>query len=76
MNDDIAVVLVTYNRVALLKECLESLRQQTLQVQRIFIINNASTDATTDYLSHLTDENVTVVNNAVNTGGAGALVRD
>lgn len=73
MNDDIAVVLVTYNRVALLAECLESLRQQTREVQRIFVINNASTDTTAEYLSLLKDENITVINNDVNTGGAGGF---
>lgn len=44
-------VVVTYNRVALLKENLSALKSQTYPIHQIFIINNHSTDGTEAYLS-------------------------
>lgn len=73
MSNDTAIVLVTYNRLALLKQCLESLCKQSHQPNHIFIINNASTDSTASYLSEIDDKNITIVNNEINTGGAGGF---
>jgi GT2 family glycosyltransferase len=42
----VAVALVTYNRRALLLECLAALRAQTRPVDRIVVVDNASTDGT------------------------------
>ena len=41
----ICTVVVTYNRYELLKECLDSLLNQTYKTD-ILIVNNASTDGT------------------------------
>ncbi len=41
----ICTVIVTYNRYELLKECLDSLLNQTYKTD-ILIVNNASTDGT------------------------------
>jgi rhamnopyranosyl-N-acetylglucosaminyl-diphospho-decaprenol beta-1,3/1,4-galactofuranosyltransferase len=43
-------MIVTYNRKALLRECLLSLEAQTRPVDEIFVINNASTDGTQELL--------------------------
>lgn len=45
MNEVIAIV-VTYNRKALLQECLDSLLAQTYPLKKILVINNCSTDGT------------------------------
>ena len=42
----IAAVIVTYNRKALLLECIDALLAQTRPPEAIFIIDNASTDGT------------------------------
>ena len=42
-------VVVTYNRLALLKECLEALQKYASETE-ILIIDNASTDGTADWL--------------------------
>ncbi len=42
----VAAVIVTYNRLALLKECLEALTKQTTKLKTIYVVNNASTDGT------------------------------
>ncbi len=49
MEKAIAVV-VTYNRKALLSECITALRNQTRQLDAILIINNGSTDDTEQWL--------------------------
>ena len=42
----IAAVVVTYNRKALLLECLAALARQTHPLERILVVDNASTDGT------------------------------
>ena len=38
------VVLVTYNRLELLKECVEHCMQQTVPFEKIIVVDNCSTD--------------------------------
>ena len=49
-KETVCAVVVTYNRKKLLIECLESLLKQTRSVDAIYIIDNASTDATPELL--------------------------
>lgn len=46
-----AVVVVTYNRLELLKECLECIRNQELVPNNVVIVDNNSTDGTGKYLN-------------------------
>ena len=46
MNINIAVVVVTYNRLKLLKENLSALLNQSYNNFDILLIDNASTDGT------------------------------
>lgn len=64
------VVIVTYNRLGLLKKCLDSVNKQTVPINKIFIVNNGSTDGTTEWLSELS--NVTVIHQE-NVGSAGGF---
>lgn len=48
---NIAVVLVTYNRLDCLKITLQRYASQTLQPAYVVVVNNASTDGTEAYLS-------------------------
>ncbi|HBW2203253.1 TPA: glycosyltransferase, partial [Klebsiella pneumoniae] len=41
---EVAAVLVTYNRVALLKRAIDSLLKQSVELKYIVIVNNNSTD--------------------------------
>ena len=45
-----AVVLVTYNRLECLKIALKRYENQILPPSHIFVINNASTDGTEEFL--------------------------
>lgn len=69
----IATVVVTYNRKALLQENIECLLSQTYSNQDIIIINNASTDGTTEWLEGLENEKITHINTGKNLGGAGGF---
>lgn len=47
---NISTVIVTYNRSQILKECLFSILNQTYSVDAIYLVDNASTDDTTEML--------------------------
>lgn len=70
MENLIDAVVVTYNRLSLLKECLTALLNQKKNLAGIFVINNASTDGTTDYLEALDNPLVKVTTLSDNIGGA------
>lgn len=46
----IIAAIVTYNRLALLKECMSALHTQTVPLSNIVVINNGSTDGTAEWL--------------------------
>lgn len=66
----IAIVVVTYNRRDMLIDLIATLRTQTYTDRRIVVVNNGSTDGTTEWLATQTD--LTVINQA-NVGGAGGF---
>ncbi|MGI4834028.1 MAG: glycosyltransferase family 2 protein [Janthinobacterium lividum] len=68
--ETVAAVLVTYNRLADLQKCLDTLRAQTRPLDAIFVINNGSTDGTTEWLATQTDLRLTT---QPNLGGAGGF---
>lgn len=72
MNKTVAIVL-TYNRIALLKECISSLRNQSLPLDQILVVNNGSTDGTPEWLA--AQEDLLVFNMPSNIGGSGGFVK-
>lgn len=73
----VVAVVVTYNRKALLKECIESLLDQEADANlSIQIIDNASIDGTRDYISsYIEAEKIKYINTGANLGGAGGFER-
>lgn len=76
MQESIATVVVTYNRLSLLKKCLLAIAAQSRAVDAIFIVDNASSDGTVEWLkewlpTHL--PNATAVFLPDNQGGAGGF---
>lgn len=65
----IAAVVVTYNRLSLLQECIASLRNQTRKLDEIIIVNNSSTDGTLDWLNQQKDLTVITQENSGSAGG-------
>ena len=66
-----AAVVVTYNRKDLLVECLQHLKTQTKPVD-IIVVDNASTDGTSDLFKDET-EGLLYFNTGANLGGAGGF---
>lgn len=70
----ILAAIVTYNRLELLKECLEELKKQSYSDFDILVVDNASTDGTTEYLQENKDIlNIMYENTGANLGGAGGF---
>ena len=46
----VTAVVVTYNRKELLVECLEALARQTHPLDRVILVDNASTDDTREWV--------------------------
>lgn len=65
-------VVVTYNKLDYLKECLNRLQKCRQFLQKIVVVNNASTDGTRDYLMELStaESLIDVLNEKENLGGA------
>ncbi len=68
MKNTVAVVLITFNRLELLKEVLTGIQNQTYPIDRIFVVNNGSTDGTSEWLA--VQDNITVINQE-NVGSSG-----
>ncbi len=75
MNKKVDCIVVTYNRLSLLKECLVALLDQEYSLNKIYVINNNSTDETKEYLKHFSEKHsvVKTVNLRKNIGGAGGF---
>lgn len=54
-SDKIVAVVVTFNRLALLQECVDALRSQSRKLNAIVVVNNSSTDGTEAWLGEQTD---------------------
>ncbi|MDY5410302.1 MAG: glycosyltransferase family 2 protein [Gemmiger sp.] len=68
-----AAVVVTYNRLPLLRQCLAALTAQTALGLTIFLIDNASTDGTAEAVAAMTLPNLVYRNTGKNLGGAGGF---
>ena len=65
----ISVVVLTHNRLALLRRCVEDVLLRTSEKTRELIIwDNASEDGTRGYLDTLKDARINVVHHAENIG--------
>ena len=70
----IAAIVVTYNRLPLLLECIKALKQQTVSGFDILVIDNASTDGTREWLQDdIEQRRILYWNTGKNLGGAGGF---
>lgn len=69
----VAAVVVTYNRLTLLRRCLEALKTQTAPVAAIWVIDNASTDGTEQAVREMNLTQIVYRNTGKNLGGAGGF---
>lgn len=75
MEKKVDAIVVTYNRLDLLKKCLHALLQQTYELHNIFVIDNNSQDKTLLFLKELSSKysKIKVVHLSANIGGAGGF---
>lgn len=80
MQYTVTAVVVSYNREALLRECLDGIATQTRPVDNVVVVDNASTDGSRDVIrgheliaAHMADGTAHVVELKENTGGAGGF---
>jgi len=68
-------VVVTFNRLALLKKCLLALVDQELPADRVIVVDNASDDGTAEWLAEYATarRGISVVSMPENLGGAGGF---
>lgn len=72
MANDVAAIVITFNRKEILLECIAHLLNLNNAKADILIIDNASTDGTKEALSSLIDSNsIIYCNTGSNLGGAG-----
>ncbi len=69
MSERIAAIVVTYNRLADLKICVDSLRNQTRRPDLILAVNNGSSDGTEDWLRAQPDVEFVSQQNGGSSGG-------
>jgi len=61
MKNKISVIIPTYNTEQYIKECIDSILNQTYQNFEIIIINDGSTDNTLEVLNSIKDERIRVI---------------
>lgn len=69
----VAAVVVTYNRLALLRRCLAALDAQTAPLAAVWVIDNASTDGTAQAVLAMERPRIVYRNTGRNLGGAGGF---
>jgi len=73
--EKVIAVVVTYNRLSLLKECITALKAQTRPPDSILVVNNGSTDETSQWLLNQTDLLVITQRNLGSGGGFEAGIK-
>ena len=71
----VIAVIVTYNRSALLRQCLDAVLGQTRPPDAIVVVNNGSGDGTLDMLRTAYADTVVRIQMRRNVGGAGGFYR-
>jgi len=77
INNQIGVVIVTFNRVEMLEEALSCFHNQTFKPSYVVVVNNASTDRTGEFLKkwkgEIEDYSKYVITLDKNMGGSGGF---
>ena len=75
MDYSYCIVIVTYNRLKLLKECIEHALNQTSLAKKVIVVDNNSSDGTREYLdeNYAKDSRVLISHEKENLGGAGGF---
>jgi rhamnopyranosyl-N-acetylglucosaminyl-diphospho-decaprenol beta-1,3/1,4-galactofuranosyltransferase len=69
---NICAIIVAYNRLPMLRDCIAALRRQTRPLEGIIVVDNGSTDGSSSWL--ITQRDVSLVQQ-INMGSAGGFAR-
>lgn len=58
MNELVSVIIPLYNKEKYIKRCIDSLVKQTYKNLQIIIVDDGSTDNSTDIISQYKDERI------------------
>ena len=72
-EQNIAAVVVTYNRKELLEQCIKRILNQHDFFCDVLVVDNASTDGTAQWVQRIQDSRVHYRNTGANLGGAGGF---
>lgn len=53
---DVSVIIPTYNRCSYLRDCLAALKEQSLLPREVIVVDDGSTDGTSDFLADYSDK--------------------
>lgn len=67
------VVICNYNKKEYVAKCMASLNKQTLKEFDVYVVDNASTDGSAEYLSELFGDEIHLICNTENLGGSGGF---
>ena len=67
----VSIIIVNFNRVDLVKACLESVWRQSFTNTEVIVVDNGSTDGSVEFLESIDAENFRLVKLDRNTGFAG-----
>lgn len=73
MTPKVCAILITFNRIDILKKSLECIINQTLSPQTILVVDNNSTDGTRQYIESLQYPNIRCMYLQENVGSAGGI---
>ncbi|MEZ4723848.1 MAG: glycosyltransferase [Candidatus Kapaibacterium sp.] len=65
----IAAIVITFNRLELLKKTIDGLRKQTHKIDELIVVNNGSNDGTSEWLKENDDIFVVTQDNVGSSGG-------
>lgn len=72
---EVIAVIVTYNRLNMLKQCVNAVLNQSYKSLDLVIVDNASTDGTEGYVKSLKEKRIKYIKLKKNEGGAGGFHR-
>lgn len=70
---DIGIVICNYNKKDYLFKCIKSVFNSSINNFDVYVVDNASTDGSVDMLKKNFNDNVNIIENSKNLGGAGGF---
>lgn len=73
MRDSVSIIIPTYNRASLLQETLKSILGQSFPFLQVIVVDDGSTDSTSETLQMLKDSRLLVLKNNSNLGESASI---